>query len=190
MLDFIEYAAAGSALLGVYMATREYVSSWPVLLVSIALYFWVFWVNGLFAYAWLQAFFFVNCSVGWWQWLRGGEQGGMLRVSLLTSTQRWAWGAFTVLASIGIWVALADRAPTPRALEAVATAASIVATWLQIRKKLETWVYWVFVNVVSVWLFAIDALYPTMVLYVIFIGVASDGFRQWRNSYRRYGAEV
>jgi len=190
MLALVEYAAAGIALLGVIMATREYVSSWPVLLVSIALYFWVFWANGLHAYAWLQAFFFVNCSVGWWQWLKGGDRGGMLRVTYLSSFQRWGWVLFTAVASLGIWVLLEGRAPVPRALEAIATAASVVATWLQVRKKLETWVFWVFVNVISVWLFALDALYPTMVLYVIFIGVASDGFRQWRNSYRRYVAMV
>lgn len=184
MIALAEYAAAALALVGVYMATREYVSSWPVLLASIALYFLVFWVNGLYAYAWLQAFFFVNSSAGWWQWLKGGAEGDRLRVTPLTPRQGWAWVGFTAAASLFIWYLLDAREPTPRLLEAIATAASVVATWLQIRKKLETWLFWVFVNVVSVWLFAVDALYPTMVLYVIFIGLATNGYFQWRTSYR------
>ena len=166
-----------------WLAIREDARCWPVGIVNVALYFFVFFHARLYATAWLQAVYVALSIYGWRQWVRGGESGGRLAIS---STPRgWTVGlaAAGVLASIGLGLFLKLR--TDAALpfpDAATTAASLVAQWMTTRKWVESWLVWIAVDVVYLGVYASQGLYLSTGLYAAFLVMAALGYRRWRAS--------
>jgi nicotinamide mononucleotide transporter len=69
--------------------------------------------------------------------------------------------------------------------DAFTTSASLVAQWLMGRKKLENWVFWIAVDLVAVPIYFSKGLYPTTVMYLIFLGLATSGLISWWKSYAK-----
>ena len=64
--------------------------------------------------------------------------------------------------------------------DALPTAGSLAGQWLLGRKYVENWPVWVAVNLVSVGLFAWKGLWLTVLLYLLFLGMALWGWRAWQ----------
>jgi len=155
---------------------------WPLAIVSSLLYVALFWDNKLYGDASLQVFFALVASWGWWQWLRGTQDGGhALQVRSMGLRGRLA----VVVATLALWPALGwflkhyTDTDVPW-WDAFPTAASVVGQWLLGRKYVENWPMWVVVNAVSIALFAYKGLWVTAVLYAIFLGMSFAGWRAWQ----------
>jgi nicotinamide mononucleotide transporter len=170
----------------VWLAIREDARCWPVGIVNVAIYFFVFFHARLYATAVLQAVYVALSVYGWRQWLRGGESGGRLAVS--STPRRWVPGlaAAGVAASLGLGLFLKYR--TDAALpfpDAATTAFSLVAQWMTTRKWLENWLVWIAVDVVYLGVYFSQGLYLSTGLYAVFLVMAALGYRQWRASMTR-----
>ena len=64
------------------------------------------------------------------------------------------------------------------------TSLAIIATWMLTRKYLEQWHLWVVANIVSVALYIYKGLYPTVILYLVYAGMAVYGLGEWKKSMR------
>ena len=65
-------------------------------------------------------------------------------------------------------------------LDSFTTAGSIVAQYLLTRKRLENWLLWIMVDVIYVPILWYKNLYPTSILYALYLGLAAYGYWQWR----------
>jgi nicotinamide mononucleotide transporter len=181
-VTWLELVAAALALVMVGCNMREIHWGWPLAIASSILYFFVFWRSKLYGDASLQIFFAVVAFWGWFQWLRGRRgDGAPLRVGRLTTRQQLA----TVLTAALLWPLTAlflirfTDTDVPW-WDAFPTAVSLVGQFLLGRKYIENWLVWIVVNVVSVGLFAYKGLWPTVVLYTVFIVLSVLGWRAWR----------
>ena len=169
-----------------WLAIREDARCWPVGIVNVAIYFFVFFHARLYATAVLQAVYVALSVYGWREWRRGGEGGGRLAVS--PTPRRWAAGlaAAGVAASLGLGLFLKYR--TDAALpfpDAATTAFSLVAQWMATRKWLENWLVWIAVDVVYLGVYFSQGLYLSTGLYAAFLvmaiaGLPASGALRWR----------
>ena len=65
-------------------------------------------------------------------------------------------------------------------IDAVTTVASFVAMWLLSKKRVESWIYWIVVDAVAIWLYFIKDFKFLSLLYVILLGIAINGWLTWR----------
>jgi nicotinamide mononucleotide transporter len=154
---------------------------WPLAIVSSLLYAMLFANSKLYGEASLQLFFVVVAGWGWWQWLRGrAADGTALKVHRMTRRQVATVAALTLAA----WPALAavlarfTDSDVPW-LDALPTVGSIAGQFLLGRKLVENWPVWLAVNVVSVGLFSVKALWLTVALYAVFALLSIAGWRSW-----------
>jgi nicotinamide mononucleotide transporter len=154
---------------------------WPLAIVSSLLYALLFANSKLYGEASLQLFFVVVAGWGWWQWLRGrAADGTALKVHRMTHRQIATVAALTLAA----WPALAavlarfTDSDVPW-LDALPTVGSIAGQFLLGRKLVENWPVWLAVNVVSVGLFSVKALWLTVALYAVFALLSIAGWRSW-----------
>lgn len=87
---------------------------------------------------------------------------------------------FTLLFSV-MWLVL-DRltdSPVP-GWDSFITSLSIIATWMLARKIYEHWFLWIIVNTVAAGLFFFRGLYPTTLLYIIYLIMSFAGLKAWR----------
>src|SRR6187401_2663865 len=107
-MSLLEILGALLGVVGVWLMIRRNVWGWPVGIVQVALYAWIFFKAKLYSDAILQVFFFGLQVYGWWFWLRGGVQHEEPRVTRLSARGRIGWVATGVaLTAVHGW-AMAD----------------------------------------------------------------------------------
>jgi nicotinamide riboside transporter PnuC len=82
-----------------------------------------------------------------------------------------------------MWFAL-DKltdSPVPQ-WDSFITSLSIIATWMLARKIYEHWYLWIVVNTAASILFFTRALYPTVILYVVYCAMSFVGLIEWKKS--------
>jgi nicotinamide mononucleotide transporter len=180
-----ELAGFVSGALCVWLVARQNVWNWPVGILNNVAFFALFADNGLYTNAGLQVVFFALAVYGWWSWLRGGEDHTALRVTRTTAAQWWALlasGAVGGAALVWLLVEFTDSAvPVP---DALTTVLSLLATWGQARKKIESWWLWIAADVIYVPLYAYQGLWLTSALYVLFLALCVLGLRSWLADHR------
>lgn len=180
-----EIAGFVTAALCVWLVTRQNVWNWPISMVSSLAYLALFMTSGLYADGWLQVVYFALAVYGWWAWLRGGEAHDELPVSRTTRAQWWVLlGAGVAATALLTWILATQTDSTVPFPDAVTTVLSLLATWGQARKKLESWWLWIVADVIYVPLYAYKQLWLTAILYFGFLALCVLGLRNWRADLR------
>jgi nicotinamide mononucleotide transporter len=181
-VTWLEIVAFALALAMVLANLRVHPVAWPLAIASSLLYALLFADSRLYGMAALQFVFVGVAFWGWWQWLRGtGDDGQALRVRRMAPKRRLAAAAATLAAwpALALILAAGTDAAVPW-LDALPTVASVTGQVLLARKLVENWALWLFVNALSVALFASQALWLTALLYAIFAALSVVGWRRWR----------
>lgn len=172
-------------IIGVWLMIRQDIWGWPVGLVQVTVYGWVFFEAKLYSDALLQVCFFGLQAYGWWHWLQGRHTASHsdLPVTRLTVAAAAGWVAVAAAATAawGTFMARTTDAALPH-WDAFILVASLIAQWLQARKVLECWAGWLVVNTVAIGVYWVKDLHLTAGLYAIFWVMAAWGWRAWRRS--------
>ncbi len=75
-LDWLEIFGVIFGVAGVWLTVRQNIWCWPVGLVNIILYLYIFFQVRLYADMGLQAFYIALSLYGWWHWLHGDASPG------------------------------------------------------------------------------------------------------------------
>jgi nicotinamide mononucleotide transporter len=185
-LSILEILAAVCGLLAVYLTILRSVWCWPVGLVQVLLYTKVFYDARLYSQTFLQLVFAVLQLHGWWQWhqasvhARGQLQDDRIQVERLSQVQLFQWIAIGTCGALVLGWCMQNFTVANHPYEdAILAAFSLVAQWLLIHRKLENWLLWIAVDVLSILVFSAQHLWPTVILYVVFLGMAIQGYRSW-----------
>lgn len=185
-----EIAGTVLGVLGVWLMIRQNIWGWPVGLVQVSVYGWVFYEARLYSDVLLQGCFFVLQAYGWAHWLgRPGASAGpraaspVLPVTRLTPTATAAWIAVGAIltAAWGTYMQRTTDAALPH-WDAFILVFSLISQWLQARKKLECWAGWIIVNTVAIGVYWARELFLTAGLYGLFWLMAVWGGREWRRT--------
>jgi nicotinamide mononucleotide transporter len=179
---WLEIGGVVATLLGIWLTTRRLLVCWPVVLLADLIYLDVFFRARLFSDALLQGFFVAFTLYGWWHWWRGVREEGEVRVEPL-SARGWIGGlaAGAVGAVLLGWLMARIGAALPH-LDATLTSYSLVASWWQARKHIANWWLWIAVDLVYIAEYIYKGLNLTAVLYLLLVGLAVLGLRDWNRA--------
>jgi nicotinamide mononucleotide transporter len=180
-MSAVEIIAAILGVANIALLVRRSIWNYPFGIASVAFYVIIFRDSLLYSDALLQVFFFVVQIYGWWNWYHARDAEGLASVETLPNRARTAWLgviAATTLAE-GWYLAryTSDVAPW---MDANTTAVSVVAQYLLSIRKIENWILWVATDVVQIGLYAWKGLYPTTMLYTIYLILSIVGLLEWR----------
>ncbi|MBF8162661.1 nicotinamide riboside transporter PnuC [Ectopseudomonas hydrolytica] len=188
-MSWLELIAAGLGILAVWLTVRQNPWCWPIGLIMVLLYAWLFYDWRLYSNLLLQVLFAALQLYGWWQWTRGGERHDGRTVSrlrpagVLTGLLAGSIGAL----ALGYLMATHTDASSPW-LDAALTAFSLVAQLWMAQKRLQCWVLWVVVDLCYVAFFLHSGLYLTAALYAAFTLLAISGWLSWRRDPAIWGS--
>lgn len=169
----------------IVLLIRRSVWNFPAAMVMVSCIGVVLFEAKLYAEAGLQLFFFVVNVYGWWLWSKAGGMQHAVSVRWLGWPARLAWLAGTAAVSIALGLALSryTDAALPMADSAVA-GMSISAQFLLSFRRIENWILWIVIDVVSIWLYISRDLNLLAVLYGAFLVLSIIGLRGWWQSWR------
>ena len=183
--NYIELLGAILGFAYIFFSIRQSILTWPVGLLTSIIYVWVFFNTKLYADMGLQLYYVVISIYGWYEWVKGKStsSGGKeaLKISRLSLKLGLVLSFTSVAVCLLMWFVLKNYTDsTVPFADSLATALSIVATWMLALKILEHWLVWIFVDAFSIGLFWYKELYPTVVLFVIYTVMAVVGFIEWK----------
>jgi nicotinamide mononucleotide transporter len=187
-MTWIEAVAAVCGLLCVWLTIRQNILCWPTGLIQVLLYIGVFYHARLYSDLILHVIYVIMQVYGWYHWLHGGRERMELKVTTLPRPALAVWlllGTVTTMAW-GHSMATFTDAAAPYA-DAFIAVASLIAQWLMARKKLESWPFWIAVDLVGIAVYFYKELYITTGLYSVFLVLAVLGFFQWRRTIEPLG---
>ena len=181
----LEIAAAMFGLVNVALVVRRSVWNYPFGLVMVSLYALLFFEQRLYSDMLLQYFFFAIQLYGWVNWARAGRFAGGVSVAAMGWTTRIGWLVFAALFSVALGAAMHrwTDAAAPFVDSAIA-GFSVAAQILQSRRRVESWVLWIAVDVVAIGLFWQRGLTVTAALYAIFLMLSVLGLLEWARMLR------
>lgn len=180
-----EIAGVVLGLIQIWLLVRRSIWNFPVAMVMVALIGITLFEAKLYSECGLQAFFFVVNAIGWVQWNSVTDQADTVPVAWMSKSSRAIWAVVTVVLSLSLgWLMhTLTNAALPFADSAV-TGASIAAQLLLNNRRIENWVLWVAIDVVSVALYLTRDLFFLAALYVAFLVISVIGLRQWTRASR------
>jgi len=170
----------------VWLVVRRNIWNWPVGIVNNVFFLLLFVEAGLFADSALQVVYLVLGFYGWWAWVRGGARRTELPMSRTTRRQ-WIWLlAIGVVTTLGLaWLLASKTTSTVPAADSLTTVLSLLATWGQARKKVESWWLWIAADLIYVPLYQYKGLTLTALLYLGFLALCVAGLRAWTQELKR-----
>ncbi|MGQ7869252.1 nicotinamide riboside transporter PnuC [Sunxiuqinia sp. sy24] len=181
--NYVELLGAVLGFAYIFLSIRQHIFTWPVGLLTSALYVYVFLVSKFYADMLLQVYYVGLSIYGWYFWLKGNpDSEEELNVSRMPLRFYLPVAVVTVLLFLLFLFGLKYYTDSPVPFgDSLTTALSIVATWMLARKYVEHWLIWIFVDFFSAFLYGFKGLWPTVILFLVYTGMAVYGYRSWRN---------
>lgn len=192
-MSYLEFVGTVFNIWCVWLAARKKVLTWPIGLVGIILYMFLFYQIQLYSDLFEQVYFFIMTFYGWWLWTMPakGKTGAdqELKVSFASRNANFIWLAITVFGSIAlgffmsrihlIFPAYFPVAASLPYWDAFTTVMSFVATILMAKKKIECWYYWILVDIIGIVLYFVKDVRFISLEYVLFLAIAVKGLFDW-----------
>lgn len=173
-------------LISVYLTVKENIWCWPTGILNVFFFAMMFYQSKLYSESILQVIFFILILYGWWSWLFGGKNKTELHI---THTENiWLMGIILgsgISAGITGYLMGNNTDASLPYIDSAILMFSISAQALQARKKIESWLFWIGVDIVSIGVYLYKGLNKTAVLYCVFLYLATRGYLLWRKKILR-----
>ena len=176
-VSVLEFIAAVTSFVGVYLGTTGKRITWPWWALSSALYGVFFYQVDLFASAVLQIVFIIAAVYGWKDWAPTGAVPGRV------STRNRGIIAIAVVFSVAaLTPVLSNVGAAATWTDAFLLIGSLTAQIMMVYEKYESWIVWLIVDLAGTIQYALLGYWFTAVLYAMFTVIAVIGWKRWNDS--------
>lgn len=162
-----------------WLCTRQVRFNYVLAVISTTLLSYTFWKANLYGSMALNLYLIPTVIYGWFIWGKDSTTKAVehvkpkaLVVYLLATAITWA-GAYGIITYYGGRMV---------ALDGWLLVGTVLAQYLLDRKKLENWIVWILVNIVSIYVYFENGLYLLTAQFAFFLANAVYAWFQWRKT--------
>ena len=185
-MNTIEIFGLCAGTLSIALLIKQNIWTWPIGIAYTFASLYIFFTAKLYADFALHVFFLFMSFYGWYYWLQGNstfdselpvrrESKKVLAYSIIICV-------LAIILASNLFTMYTD-AELPY-WDNTTSILSVLAIWLQSRKKIESWVFWLIIDILSVGIYFYKDLYLYSLLYSIYVAMAFFGYATWLKSYR------
>ena len=185
-MNTVEIFGLCTGTLSIALLIKQNIWTWPVGIAYTFASLYIFFTAKLYADFALHIFFLVMSFYGWYYWLQGKNNHDPELPVSNENKKVLAYSMFICILAINLTGNLFTTytdADLPY-WDNTTSILSILAIWLQGRKKIECWIFWLIIDILSVGIYFYKELYLYSLLYLIYVVMAFLGYKAWRESYR------
>ena len=184
-VNWFEIVAAILAIAYLILAMLQDIRCWVAWIISSLMYFFVMYSANLYMEALLQIFYIFIGLYGLYQWRFKADKKDALKITTWSvKNHLMVIGALVFLTFISGYVLMIYTAAASPFIDAFTTWGAIAASYLVAKKILDNWFYWFVIDFVSVFLFISRELYPTALLFIVYLVLVVIGYSAWRKSWQ------
>ena len=185
-MNTIEIFGLCAGTLSIALLIKQNIWTWPIGIAYTLASLYIFFTAKLYADFALHVFFLFMSFYGWYYWLQGNST---FDSELPVSRESKKVLAYSIIICV-LAIILASNLFTMYTdaelpyWDNTTSILSVLAIWLQSRKKIESWVFWLIIDILSVGIYFYKDLYLYSLLYSIYVAMAFFGYATWLKSYR------
>ena len=184
---FLELFAVIMNITSVVYAKRNNILVYPTGLIGTGIFVYILLNFSLLGDTIINAYFFSMSIYGWYFWSRKKDEVFINQVStinrneikylfiLAISSLIFIYFVYDYFDKWNNWTAYVDN---------ITTAIFFVAMWLMARRKVESWIFWIIGDLISIPLYLYKGLAITTIQYFIFTIIAVMGYKSWVKIYK------
>jgi len=174
--SIIESLAVFFSLLYVILATKENIWCWGAALISVSLYIYICYTAKLYPETGLQIFYLIMAIIGYFTWNKKSKE----------EIKEWSEFKHLIVITLGAlfsfimgfyFFTYTDSAMP--IIDSLTTVFSIIATYMVVKKVLGNWLYWIVIDLLSVYMYFHRDLHLTSLLFIAYTTIAVYGYMSW-----------
>lgn len=181
-INWIETASVFFSFACTWLCTRQVRFNYVLGVVSTTLLVITFYQAGLYGSMVLNIYLVPTVIIGWFMWGKDKNPRPVQHVQLKKIA---LYLFFTALTWTGAYFIITGFGGKMVALDGWLLVGTVLAQFLLDRKKIETWIVWILVNVVSVYVYFESGLYLLAAQFALFLANAIFAYFQWRKTMKQ-----
>ena len=183
----LEIIAVFFGFLSVWFSKNNNILVFPTGMINTSIFVYLLLKWSLLGDMIINAYYFIMSIYGWYFWLKGTNN----TVSPISKVSNIDIRIVVLLfISSAVFVSLVysffDKWETIVSyIDILTTAIFFAAMWLMAKRKVESWIFWIVGNIISIPLYLHKGLAFTSIQYFIFTVIAIAGYIKWKELYNK-----
>ncbi len=183
--NFMEIFTLVTGIIYVILEIRQKNFMWILGMLTSAATVYVFFVQGLYASAILNVYYFVIAFWGLFQWKKDSAatgDSGSIHLNKLSPGTVWVSLALFIAGTANLTFIMEHFGDSMSVLDASVTMLSAIATWWLGKSYLQQWFLWIAANALTFIMCLHQNLYLLSILYAVYVLSAVFGYFHWKRN--------
>ena len=185
---WLELIAVIAGIASVWYSRKESILVYPVGLINTTIYIYLSFKGHLLGEASVNLYYTLMSLWGWYLWTRVDPNKHYIILQITKSNMRdWFHQILFFLAfyfSLYFSLTYLKKEFAPEAIpwaDALASAAAYTGMCIMAKKKVESWIWWIITNIVSIPLYFVKGYTFTSVQFLVLLVLAVAGLKSWND---------
>ena len=184
----LEFIAFSFGIISVIFAKKENILVYPTGIICTVITVYLLYKAQYFGDMMMNIYYSLMSIYGWWNWSRIQNDKYLLKITRFSKNDL-GLTVFLFLLTITITYAVytfnLTEIKIPNYIDIFTSGIFFTAMWLMANKKLESWVFWIIGDIITVPLYAYRGLGMLSLQYIIFTILAIQGYIEWKKHLSR-----
>ena len=179
----LEFLAFTFGIISVIYAKKENILVYPTGIICTVITVYLLYKAQYFGDMMMNIYYSLMSIYGWWNWSRIQNDKYLLKITRFSKNDL-GLTVFLFLLTITVTYAVytfnLTEIKIPNYIDIFTSGIFFTAMWLMANKKLESWVFWIIGDIITVPLYAYRGLGMLSLQYIIFTILAIQGYIEWK----------
>ena len=182
--NYLEVTAAIFGLIYVLLAARQNFFCWMAGIANVLIFAWIFFNSKIYANMSLQIIYLIISIYGLYVWM-SKKPNVAVKISKMDNSYRLLMVVFISILTAISYLILSNTNSTTLFVDSFTAAAGLIATWMQARKYIENWLFFIPTDIILTIMFYTQELYVTSALFAIYTLIAIGAYFNWLKMYKK-----
>ena len=179
----LELFAVTMNILSVIYAKRNSILVYPTGLIGTGIFVYILYNFSLLGDMIINFYFVLMSIYGWYYWAQKKDGESLNKVSRTSTNEYYfilALGLISLLSIYAIYNFYDKWDSWTAYVDTITTAIFFVAMYLMARRKVESWIFWIIGDLITIPLYFYKGLTISSIQYLIFLILAILGYISWK----------
>ncbi|RZJ81459.1 MAG: nicotinamide riboside transporter PnuC [Chryseobacterium sp.] len=199
----LEASGTVFGILSVFFSIRKNIWVYPTGIISTVIYVYLLFIAGLLGDCMINLYYTIMSIYGWILWKKSSEDNIHVEVSWATKKE-WMISALLFVFSVILVLAIYyykplldnhfisenvqygfDHLDWANWMDVFTTSVFLVGMWLMAKRRIESWLFWILGDLISIPMYIYKGYGITSVQYLVFTMMATIGYIQWKKNFKQ-----
>lgn len=181
----LEFLAFIFGIISVIYAKKENILVYPTGIICTVITIYLLYRAQYFGDMMMNVYYSVMSIYGWWNWSRVKDNHYIILISK-TNKKEYLIASFffllTIVITFSVYKMNLDSLEIPNYIDIFTSGIFFTAMWLMANKKIESWIFWIIGDIITIPLYSYRGLGILSLQYLIFLILAIQGYYEWKKT--------